>query len=308
MGNDKPPLRQPLPFHFQFIAGAIAGICEVSLMYPLDVVKTRLQQQTSSNSAAAYRGVIDCFRRISREEGMSRLYRGLLSPLMVEAPKRAMKFATQKEFKRLAETAFSSTPGEKAQLVSVVSGVLTGITEAWIVSSFELVKIRMQDRSNVNLYRNTGDCARKIWRTEGPLAFLRGIEAACWRNGSWNGAYFGCIQSLRSALPVAEGSDTMWARSEVLRNFVAGTIGGMIATTVNTPFDVVKTRIQSHVPSSGTSSVYRWAWPGLVHIVRSEGVRGLYRGFLPKVLRLGPGGGVLLVVFDAVSNALQRFV
>lgn len=32
----------------------------------------------------------------------------------------------------------------------------------------------------------------------------------------------------------------------------------------------------------------------------------LYKGFLPKVLRLGPGGGILLVVFDAVSNVMRK--
>jgi solute carrier family 25 2-oxodicarboxylate transporter 21 len=32
----------------------------------------------------------------------------------------------------------------------------------------------------------------------------------------------------------------------------------------------------------------------------------MYKGFLPKVLRLGPGGGILLVVFDAVSNAMRK--
>ncbi len=32
----------------------------------------------------------------------------------------------------------------------------------------------------------------------------------------------------------------------------------------------------------------------------------LYKGFVPKVLRLGPGGGILLVVFDAVSAAMRK--
>jgi len=75
---------------------------------------------------------------------------------------------------------------------------------------------------------------------------------------------------------------------------------------VNTPFDVVKTRVQSYIPSSGTVPVYRWALPGVVKIAREEGVRGLYRGYVPKVLRLGPGGGILLVVFDAVTSFLQK--
>lgn len=76
----------------------------------------------------------------------------------------------------------------------------------------------------------------------------------------------------------------------------------------NTPFDVVKTRIQGHARSStstGPPSRYSWALPGLVTVAREEGLTALWRGFLPKVLRLGPGGGIMLVVFDVVSRWIR---
>lgn len=56
---------EPLPFVYQFVAGAIAGISELAVMYPLDVVKTRMQLQ--SNTVAAeerYKGLVDCVSRI----------------------------------------------------------------------------------------------------------------------------------------------------------------------------------------------------------------------------------------------------
>lgn len=31
----------------------------------------------------------------------------------------------------------------------------------------------------------------------------------------------------------------------------------------------------------------------------------LYKGFVPKVIRLGPGGGVLLVVYEMVTNWMR---
>ncbi len=37
MSTDK-----PLPFIYQFAAGAVAGVSEILVMYPLDVVKTRM--------------------------------------------------------------------------------------------------------------------------------------------------------------------------------------------------------------------------------------------------------------------------
>lgn len=301
MSPSKPP--PPLPFSYQLVAGAVAGVSEITILYPLDVVKTRFQQQTAT-STLQYKSVMDCFKRIVSEEGVSRLYRGMLSPVIVEAPKRAMKFASQQEFSKVANRWNKDNPNSNQQITSVITGVCTGITEAMIVSSFELVKIRMQDRANFGLYSSTKDCAKKILTQEGPFAFLRGLESAIWRNGSWNGAYFGMIHGIRTHVPLIKMENQKTA--ETLRNFIAGTLGGTLATTVNTPFDVVKTRIQSFIPSAGVMPEYRWAVPGVLKIAREEGIRGLYRGYVPKVLRLGPGGGILLVVFDAVTSILQK--
>lgn len=79
-------------------------------------------------------------------------------------------------------------------------------------------------------------------------------------------------------------------------------MGGTFGTMLNTPFDVVKTRIQGCV---GRHPKYAWTLPALVRISREEGFGALYRGFKPKVLRLGPGGGILLVVYDRICALLE---
>jgi solute carrier family 25 (mitochondrial 2-oxodicarboxylate transporter), member 21 len=96
---------------------------------------------------------------------------------------------------------------------------------------------------------------------------------------------------------------------------VAGTLGGTLATTLNTPFDVVKTRVQAYIPSypggiytAPAPLPYRWTLPALGIIVKQEGFSALYKGFLPKVLRLGPGGGILLLVFDQVSHWMRTYL
>lgn len=151
-------------------------------------------------------------------------------------------------------------------------------------------------------YKNTIDCVKKIYAEEGARAFFKGLEATLWRHGSWNGVYFGCIHGIRTTLPQAQNKN-----QELLRNFIAGTIGGTLATTANTPFDVVKTRVQNHT-NPNVAPKYNWTLPGLATIAREEGFGALYKGYVPKVLRLGPGGGILLVVFDFVSGYLRQFV
>ena len=44
----------------------------------------------------------------------------------------------------------------------------------------------------------------------------------------------------------------------------------------------------------------------LLTISREEGVLALYKGFVPKVLRLAPGGGVLLLVVEVACDLFRR--
>ena len=57
--------------------------------YPLDVVKTRIQLQHGVVvDGQGYNGVLDAFRKIAKNEGVSRLYRGITAPILMEVPKR----------------------------------------------------------------------------------------------------------------------------------------------------------------------------------------------------------------------------
>lgn len=73
-----------------------------------------------------------------------------------------------------------------------------------------------------------------------------------------------------------------------------------------TSFDVVKSRIQNTVRVRGVTPKYNWTIPSLAIVAREEGFAALYKGFLPKVLRLGPGGGILLVVYTGVIEFFEK--
>lgn len=285
-----------LPFHLQFIAGGIAGISEILVMYPLDVVKTRFQLQIGKG-IDGHPSIFGSLKNIVQQEGVTRLYRGILAPILIEAPKRAIKFAANEQYTILYKKL--SGQNKVNQKMSIISGMGAGITEAFIICGFELVKIRMQDKNNSGRYKNTFDAVIKIVREEGPLSFYKGLESTLWRHAAWNGTYFGSIHGIRSSLPEAHTH-----RGKLLRNFVAGAIGGTLATTFNTPFDVVKTRVQNQLP--GIIPKYGWTWPAIFTIIREEGFTALYKGYLPKVLRLGPGGGILLVVYEQVSSWMKK--
>ncbi|KAG8952107.1 hypothetical protein FRC04_005107 [Tulasnella sp. 424] len=69
---------------------------------------------------------------------------------------------------------------------------------------------------------------------------------------------------------------------------------------------VVKSRIQGAERIPGVAPKYNWTYPSLAIIAKEEGAAALYKGFVPKVLRLAPGGGVLLLVVEATLNAFAK--
>ncbi|KAI8069363.1 mitochondrial carrier domain-containing protein [Gongronella butleri] len=282
----------PLPFHFQFIAGAIAGVSEILLFYPLDVVKTRAQI-----SSGASVSILQSIKSIVAKEGPATLYRGIAAPIFVEAPKRATKFAANEQYTALFKKMFGLE--KVTQSLAIATGVSAGITEAVLIVPFELVKIRMQDPKNATKYTSTMGAVKTIIKQEGALALYNGLEATMWRHALWNGGYFGTIFKVKDMLPAPT------SKNEQLRNnFIAGTIGGTVGTMLNNPLDVVKSRIQGY--SGEGPKKYNWAVPSLAIVAKEEGVAALYRGFAPKLLRLGPGGGVLLVVFETVTSFMRK--
>lgn len=288
---------RPLPFHYQFFAGAVAGISEILTMYPLDVVKTRIQLQVGSGSAsgAEYKGVVDCLAKIVKTEGPATLYRGISAPILMEAPKRATKFAANDSWGTFWKKTFGVD--KLTQSLAILTGACAGATESFIVVPFELVKIRLQDKSQAHLYNGPIDVLAKTVKSEGILALYNGLEATLWRHIIWNAGYFGVIFQIRDLLPEAKDSS-----QKTFNDLISGMLGGIIGTALNTPFDVVKSRIQSSTVIEGQARKYNWAWPSLGIVLREEGFSALYKGFLPKVLRLGPGGGILLVVYTNVMD------
>ncbi|KKF97024.1 Mitochondrial 2-oxodicarboxylate carrier 2 [Ceratocystis platani] len=254
-----------------------------------------LKRASTATGEEAYNGMFDCLKKIVRNEGASRLYRGITAPILMEAPKRATKFAANDEWGKVYRNMFGMTTMN--QPLSVLTGATAGATESFVVVPFELVKIRLQDKASAGKYSGMLDVIKKTIRNEGVLAMYNGLESTLWRHIVWNAGYFGCIFQVRQMLPKAESKG-----AQITNDLVSGAIGGTVGTVLNTPMDVVKSRIQNTVKVPGVTPKYNWAWPGLFTIAREEGFGALYKGFLPKVLRLGPGGGILLVVFTGVMD------
>lgn len=301
--------RSSLPFIYHFISGSIAGVSEILIMYPLDVVKTRLQLKQIINSSAElknkdsfreYVSLVDYITKIVKKEGIRRIYNGIASPIMMEAPKRATKFACNDKYQDILKNYFNNN--ELTQSVSIVSGTMAGMTEALIIVPFELVKVKMQDINSK--YHSTWICLKNIISNNGIRSLYTGLEPTIWRNSIWNASYFGIIFHIRSLLPNATTPG-----QQTRNDLVAGSLGGSLSCFLSVPFDVVKSRLQSAKVSllNYRTSSFSNTLPLIWHIYKKEGIKSLYRGITPIICRYGPSGGLMLIVFTSVNNLIKSF-
>jgi len=288
---------------FQLTAGGSAGCIEVMIMHPLDLIKTRLQLQSASLPASDpnhYSGVRDCMVKMYRQEGLRSFWKGLIPPVMVETPKRAWKFFTFEQFQKV----FLFGADKPGAMTYSLAGLGSGVTEAIIVNPFEVVKVKMQsNRSHQSKAPSTWSVAREIIKEDGlgrNGLLGKGITATMGRNGFFNMIYFGFYHTAKNWLPTASDS-----KLEFLRKVGLGLTAGTLGCCVNIPFDVAKSRIQGPQPVPGVVK-YQGTARVIAMVYREEGFLALYKGLVPKIMRLGPGGAIMLLVYENVHDYLVR--
>ncbi|XP_018311729.1 mitochondrial 2-oxodicarboxylate carrier isoform X2 [Mycetomoellerius zeteki] len=261
----------------QIGAGGSAGFIEVCIMHPMDLVKTRFQLQvkTTKSDPLYYTGIRDCMTKMYKTEGLPAFWKGILPPILVETPKRAVK-------------TFSC------------AGFFAGVTEAILVNPFEMVKVKLQsNRKHVKESPSTFAVTKEIISKYGfgLNGLNKGLSATIMRNAVFNSFYFGFYHSVKGYISVRKEP---WL--EFLSKVAIGFVSGTVASCLNIPFDVAKSRIQG----SQDGTQYKGTLNTMHIIYKREGFKALYKGLVPKVLRLGPGGAIMLVVYDYMHVFLTK--
>ena len=121
-----------------------------------------------------------------------------------------------------------------------------------------------------------------------------------------NGCRLGFYEPIRSSLSRTIYTDL--SSESLAINIVSGASSGILGAIAGSPFFLIKTRQQSFSPSLpvGTQHEYRGALDGLSSIYRNEGVKGLYRGLFPAIVRTGFGSSVQLPSYFFAKRQLQN--
>ena len=145
---------------YHFTVGTVAGVTGMFCVFPIDSVKTRLQNQKSStalrlDSRFVYNGYRDCASKVIRHEGLSALYAGWIPACASEGPKKALRLTLNDSFRSIVADA----NGKVSVGMQIVAGALAGASDVVITNPFEMAKVRMQlepEMGAVHAFREIG--------------------------------------------------------------------------------------------------------------------------------------------------------
>lgn len=278
-----------------------------------------------------YNSTIDGFRKIARNEGLTTLWRGLSPTLLMTIPANIIYFTGYDWLRYNAMSPFSRLSSDNAPLVA---GSSARVLAATAVGPIELFRTRMQaasGASTTNHLKETLNGVREMVATHGYVSLWRGLTLTLWRDVPFSGLYWWGYETIRSGLTDAREESrgrslvrdntlqTARRRSQSQENhmetfvdsFTAGALSGALASIVTMPFDVGKTRTQVYrdAPASAAGkmhlpeemSMVRLLW----HIFKTEGVPGLWKGWIPRILKVAPACAIMISSYEVGKRAFR---
>lgn len=296
-GNVKSPEQfKLLP---KIINGGIAGIIGVSVVFPLDLVKTRLQNQVvGPNGERMYTSMLDCFKKTYRSEGYFGMYKGSAVNILLITPEKAIKLTANDTFRHYLSTG----PGQKLPLErEMLAGGLAGACQIVITTPMELLKIQMQNAGQVEAAaKKAGKTVPKVsalsltkdlLKKRGILGLYQGTGATALRDVTFSVIYFPLFARLNDMGPKREdGSSVFWC------SFLAGCAAGSTAALMVNPFDVIKTRLQVIKKAPGEPT-YNGVFDCINKTLKNEGPTAFFKGGTCRMIVIAPLFGIAQTVY-----------
>ncbi|RLV89084.1 Mitochondrial dicarboxylate transporter [Spathaspora sp. JA1] len=258
--------------------------------HPLDLAKVRLQTASKRGQ-----GLASMIIQIITKEGPTKIYSGLTASLLRQATYSTARFGIYEWLKdQYIESTNNQKPGTLVLLpMSMVAGALGGL----IGNPADVANIRMQNDNTLPVeqrrnYRNAFDGLYRICRDESPMSLFRGLMPNLVRGVLMTASQVVTYDIAKSFLVEQLNVDP----TKKSTHFSASLIAGLVATTVCSPADVVKTRIMNSKGAGGSAINI------LTTAVKNEGVGFMFRGWLPSFIRLGPHTIVTFLVLEQLRK------
>ncbi|XP_065351002.1 mitoferrin-1 [Cloeon dipterum] len=266
-------------------AGAIAGIMEHCVMYPLDSVKTRMQSLNNFGGPAT-RGIYDTLSQMVRQEGILRPCRGMSALVVGAGPAHALYFScyeySKEKLTRLVPSASDFAPG--------VAGAMAALLHDGVMNPAEVVKQRLQMYGSP--YKSCIECVRKVYQAEGAGAFYRSYGTQLTMNVPFQSIHFMTYELMQKHI----NTD---GRYNPKAHMFSGAVAGAVAAAVTTPLDVCKTLLNTQ--ESAVSGLFNAART----IYNLNGLGGFFKGLRARVLYQMPSTAICWSTYEFFKYCLN---
>ncbi|QYT04200.1 hypothetical protein H0G86_011124 [Trichoderma simmonsii] len=310
-----------------FLAGAIAGGVSRTATAPLDRLKVYLLVNTNSGAETAVTAlkqgrIVDALRNAARpfSDAVKDLYRsgGLRSffagnglNVVKIMPETAIKFGSYEATKRALANFEGHGDAKNINSYSkFVAGGLAGMVAQFCVYPLDTLKFRLQCETvqgglkGSALVRQT---AMKMYADGGLRACYRGVTMGLIGMFPYSAIDMGMFEFLKNTYRIRyakyAGCHEDDAEPGNIATGIIGATSGAFGASVVYPLNVVRTRLQTQ----GTvmhPQTYTGIWDVTQKTIQHEGVRGLYKGLTPNLLKVAPALSITWVVYENAKRIL----
>ncbi|KAF4532412.1 hypothetical protein B566_EDAN003864 [Ephemera danica] len=277
------------PILKSFIAGSCSGTFSTILFQPLDLVKTRLQNPLpAAIGATQSTGMLTIMGNILQKEHIFGLWKGMTPSLTRCVPGVGLYFSSLHWLK-----GHVVSPGKELEpLQAVALGVIARTMSGVCMIPITVIKTRYE--SGVYDYRSIGGALKSIYRTEGLRGLSCGLVPTLIRDAPFSGLYLLFYTQTKQAVP------SEWLNSPMSApvHFSCGILAGLLASAVTQPADVIKTKMQLYPERYGHVLAV------IAHIHHKYGVRGYFKGLVPRMLRRTLMAAMAWTVYEQMMRSV----
>ncbi|TRY54523.1 hypothetical protein DNTS_033391 [Danionella cerebrum] len=304
----------------KLINGGVAGLVGVTCVFPIDLAKTRLQNQ---QGARVYSGMLDCLAKTIKMEGYFGMYRGAAVNLTLVTPEKAIKLAANDVFRQ--KLSKDGGPRKLPLWGEILAGCGAGTCQVVVTTPMEMLKIQLQDAGRLAAQRSVAAPASgstpslvasqapptsanaptrasatritaELLKTRGLGGLYKGAGATLMRDVPFSMIYFPLFANLNTMGRTNDLHSNPQERAPFLQSFVAGCTAGSVAAVAVTPLDVIKTRLQTLQKGEGEDS-YRGILDCTQRILKREGPSAFLKGATCRALVIAPLFGIAQGVY-----------
>ncbi|XP_058715346.1 mitoferrin-1 isoform X2 [Poecile atricapillus] len=297
-GEEYESLPSSVALGTHMVAGAVAGIMEHTVMYPVDSVKTRMQS-LQPDPRARYRSVYEALKKMVLTEGLWRPLRGINVTMLGAGPAHALYFACYEKMKKSLSDTFQ--PGRNSHLANGIAGSVATLLHDAVMNPAEVVKQRLQMFNSP--YTSVLGCVRTVHRTEGFGAFYRSYTTQLTMNVPFQAIHFITYELLQEHLNPHRQYNP---RSHI----VAGAVAGAVAAAATTPLDVCKTLLNTQENTALSSLNIRGHLSGMANafgtVYQLGGLPGFFKGVQARVIYQMPSTAISWSVYEFFKYFLTK--